>query len=41
MRPFAADRAIATIGKGAFMNKIDTVAVTVSGVKAGGKAGRL
>ena len=39
MTAFAADRLLPTVGKGLYMNQIDTVAVTVSGVKAGCKAG--
>ena len=39
MTTFAADRLLPTVGKGLYMNQIDTVAVTVSGVKAGCKAG--
>lgn len=39
MTTLAADRLLPTIGKGNYMNQIDTVALTVSGVKAGSKAG--
>ena len=39
MTTLAADRLLPTIGKGNYLNQIDTVALTVSGVKAGSKAG--
>lgn len=39
MTTLAVDRLLPTIGKGNYMNQIDTVALTVSGVEAGSKAG--